>query len=156
MARYITRQASNLGWFEQPTEVPFPNIFTAICVALKQDNGRYVFEPPNVAPALASAIARLDEKVVFTMSSEITASIFKTLKPEQHYLTIPNAGMRLPIVPSFDDINPGLVSASCACFVRNENLVLVWADDVGNVIQIGVDVEKRFLTLVRTVIWGFD
>jgi hypothetical protein len=152
MARYITRQATTLGWFEDPIEERFPNIFAATCVAIRQDNGRYVFEPPNINPALASAIARLDDKIVFTMSSEITTSMLKTLTPEQHYLTIPHAGFRIPIVSSFEDVRSELALASCACIVRKESLVLVWSDDVGRIVQTGSDVEKHLLTLVRTML----
>jgi len=152
MARYITRQATALGWFEDPCEERFPNIFAAMCVAIQQDNRRYVFEPPNINPALASAITRLGDKIVFTMSSEITTSVLKTLKPDQHYLTIPHASFRLPIVSSFEDVDPGLVSASCACIVKRESLVLVWSDDVGQIVQTGSDVEKHLLTLVSTML----
>jgi hypothetical protein len=152
MARYITRKATALGWFEDPCEERFPNIFAAMCVAIQQDNGRYVFEPPNINPALASAITRLNDKIVFTMSSEVTASVLKTLKPDQRYLTIPHASFRLPIVSSFEDVEPGLVSASCACIVKKESLILVWSDDVGQILQTGSDVEKHLMTLVSTML----
>jgi hypothetical protein len=152
MARYITRQATTLGWFEDPVEERFPNIFAATCVAIQQDNGRYVFEPPNINPSLASAIERLGDKIVFTMSSDVTASVLRTLKPEQHYLAIPHVGFRIPVVSSFEDVGSELVTASCACIVRKENLVLVWADDVGQIVQTGSDVEKHLLTLVRAML----
>jgi hypothetical protein len=150
MARYVLRQATRLGWVRS-SEKRSSEIPSSTCVALQTTQGDYVFEPPNTNSLLTSAIRRLNDKIAFTMASEITASVIRNIPPQQKYLPIEQAGIRIPIISSLEDVGPSLVFGSRCCILLKEKLVLVWSDDVGAIVQTGTEIEQHLLSSVSTI-----
>ena len=144
MIDHVVRQATMLGWFSAAATAN-----STACAAVREKDDTYEFEPQNVRPDVQEAIARLGEGVALTMASQITESIFKLLTANSIYLPTNSSGGRIPIVKSLEHVDAYLVQSSRACIVRNEGFVLVWSDQVDKIIEIGQDVQREFLSVVR-------
>jgi hypothetical protein len=104
-----------------------------------------------VNPTLAKSILDLDEFVVLTMSSQITAGIIGLINPQQKSLIVEQNGHRLPILTSLGDVTSAISYSSRACIIRKEKLILVWSDSPDTMIDVGQDVEKQLLNLVSVI-----
>lgn len=146
MIDHVVRQATMLGWFSAAATAN-----STACAAIREKDDTYEFEPQTTRTDLQEAIARLGEGVSLTMASQITESIFKLLPANSVYLPTNSSGGRIPIVESLEHVDTYLVQSSRACIVRNEGFVLVWSDQVGKIIEIGQDVQREFLSIVRQI-----
>lgn len=111
----------------------------------------YVLEPANVDLQVYEAILRLRDTAVLAIVSEVTDLAFDLVKPGQRYLLINSSGARIPIVESLNDVNVHLTSAARACLIRQQNVMLVWSEDVFSLVNIGQEVQEDLMGLVSVV-----
>lgn len=83
------------------------------------------------------------------MRSEITTSVIRTLQPQQSYVSIPHTGIRFPVISTLRDVELNLANAAQCCIIREEMMILIWLDNPGEILQIGAEIEKDLLSLVR-------
>lgn len=124
------------------------NGFNETCVAVKTADDDYVFQPTEVNPLLALAIARIDNNAVMSMSSEVLPSIIDSIQPGQRQLVIEATGMKIPIVQSLEEVHSSLTMVSRACIVVRERVMLVWSNDPRTIVNSGHDIETQLLGLV--------
>jgi hypothetical protein len=121
-------------------------------VLLKRSRGNYACEPTPVHRGLLRTVQSLDVEVAFTMSTETTNVIFSLLEPYQTEILLRN-GSQLQILQSMNQIATStrkLVKRyQYAALIREEQVLLVWHDDLDRIIPHAVDLEGRLLTLVR-------
>jgi hypothetical protein len=88
------------------------------------------------------------------MSTGITDVILSALEPNQTEILLRN-GSQLQVLQSMSQIGSssgGQVKRhQYAALIREEQLLLVWHDDLDRIIPHGMDIEGRLLTLVRYV-----
>jgi hypothetical protein len=114
----------------------------------------YIQEPERIHPDLLAAVQKIDVQVAFTMATETTNVIFSSLQPHQTELILPD-GSHLQIIDSIADIARSASSAikkfQYAALLRQEQLVLVWHDDLDRVIQHSGEISRKMLALVRSL-----
>lgn len=120
-------------------------------VLLRQSHGTYVTQPAVVNPELIAAVQKINVEVAFTMTTEITRLIFDTINSEQTDFVLPD-GSQYQVVDSLWAIATSASSEfkrfQYTCLVRRERLVLIWHDDVQQILQHAGDVERNLLSLV--------
>ena len=97
------------------------------------------------------AIRSIGLPVAFTMSSDITSTVFAQISPYQTEIVIQPRGNRIPIVNSLQDVPARCfeIKQNHACLVREENIVLLWANTVEDTSPHGSDVEQMLMETVR-------
>jgi hypothetical protein len=102
-----------------------------------------------------SAVLKINVEVAFTMMTEITKLIFDTLDSEQTDLLLPD-GSQYQILDSVSAITTSASSEfkrfQYTCLLRRERMILIWHDDVQQILQHASDVERTLLTLVCDMI----
>ncbi|KAF4469506.1 hypothetical protein FALBO_3597 [Fusarium albosuccineum] len=147
VAKYVSRRATLLGFFEDPEGQSLANGFSETCVAVKSPEDKYIFQPSDINPLLALAIARIDTKAVLSMSSEVIPTIIDSIQPDQKHLYIEATGARIFIASSLEDIRPDLIANSKACIVVRERVMLVWSNNPRTIVNVAHDVETQILGL---------
>jgi hypothetical protein len=98
------------------------------------------------------AVQNLDVEVALALSTETTDVIFSSLEPYQTEIMLRN-GSQLQILQSMNQIatmTRKLVKRyQYAALIREEQVLLVWHDDLDRIIPHAMDLEGRLLTLVR-------
>lgn len=144
-----------MGWTRRSRHQPQSEDDCFTCVAVREFSSLdidYVLEPANVDLQVYEAILRLRDTAVLSIVSEVTDLAFDLVKPGQRYLQVNSSGARIPIVESLDDVNVHLTSAARACLVRQQNVMLVWSEDVFSLVNIGQEVQEDLMGLVSTVL----
>lgn len=126
--------------------------FPWLGVAVRLPDGNYATEPPTIDPRFYQVLQMLNSKVVFTMSSEITAALLDQISPFQTEIQVNSRGIKIPIISSLADLAAGssrVSKKSYMCVVRTERVVLVWNDSVEGILTHGTDVESILVAMVR-------
>lgn len=148
MVHYIYGKMSTNLWLTTPSSEYHG-------VLLRQARGVYVSEPEIVSPLLSSAIEKLNVEVAFTMATKTTAAIFASLTADQTEIVMPD-GSQYQIVDSMEDMakwaSIKIKKFQYACLVRKERMVIVWHDDISEILAHGEELEKIFLGMI----WGQD
>ena len=148
MVHYLYGKMAVQGWLTAPKSENH-------AVLLRQSRGVYVSEPEIVSPLLVKAIEKLNVEVAFTMSTKTTAAIFQSLRPEQNEIVMPD-GSQYQIVDSMDEMakwaSLKIRKFQYACLLRKEKIIIVWHDDVSEILIHAEELERIFLGMV----WGRD
>jgi hypothetical protein len=105
---------------------------------------------------MMTAIRSIGLPVAFSMSSDITSTVFSQISPYQTELVIQPRGTRIPIVDSL----PGIparsfeIRQSFACLVKEENIVLILANTAESALPHGRDVEQMLMETV-SLCWRY-
>ena len=141
------KQCENSGWLNRHNS-PDPS---AVGVMIKLGKDELARHPPTLNPTVIAAFEGIDASIAFTMSSDITASLFRQMSPYQTDIVIQPHGILIPIVQSMQQV-ADLVNANQmkgnACIVKNERVVLVWTDSIENLLPHGAELEKLLIETV--------
>jgi hypothetical protein len=120
-------------------------------VLIRKGLGDYVTEPQVINRDLLAAVKRINPGVALTMSTDGTQAIFDVLEAHETELMFQN-GAQIQIFDSMADIAStiNIKKFQYAALVRQEQVLLVWHDDLGAILSQAMDVESRILALV----WG--
>jgi hypothetical protein len=118
-----------------------------IGVAVRLPNNAFFNEPPTLNRLVVDAIKNINPAVAFTMSSEITAAVFRQLSPFQDEIVIQPRGIQIPVIESFSALSTGYnpIFNNFVCLVRKEKVVLVWAASVEGILSHGSHIETKLL-----------
>jgi hypothetical protein len=148
MVHYLYGKMSTSRWLTSP-DAEYHGVL------LRQARGLYVCEPENVSPLLLSTVEKLNVEVAFTMQTRTTAAIFSCLSADQTEIVMPD-GSQYQVVDSMEEMEKWasikIKKFQYACLVRKEMMILVWRDDVSEILGHGEELEKIFLS----TIWGQD
>jgi hypothetical protein len=166
MVKYLYNRISANSWLEvdltsRPTSIlqgPSRPHLLHTGVLLRQSHGTYVTQPAAVHPELMAAVQKINVEVAFTMTTEITKIIFDTISSEQMDFLLPD-GSQYQIVDSMSAIamstSREFKRFQYTCLVRRERLVLIWHDNVQQILPHAADVERSLLSLVCDAITSF-
>ncbi|KAK7421131.1 hypothetical protein QQZ08_010060 [Neonectria magnoliae] len=147
VAKYVSRRATLLGFFDDPEDQSLANGFSETCIAVKTSEESYVFQPNDVNPLLALAVARIDRKAVLSMTSEVIPTIIDSIRPDQSQFYIEATGTPISIAASLEEIRPDVVTSSKACIVIKERVMLVWSNNPKKIVNQAHDIETQLLNL---------
>ncbi|KJZ74226.1 hypothetical protein HIM_06457 [Hirsutella minnesotensis 3608] len=147
MASYLHSRATACGWI--PPESSH-NPDDCMGVLIRRSRGQYVAAPSPVHPVLLDSVVRLNLAVAITMRPQMLDGILTALAPGQTELRF-KGGSRIQILDSLMSAHAATVKKfQYACLCRQERLVLVWHDDLRNIIPMATQIEEKLLSLV----WG--
>jgi hypothetical protein len=128
---------------------PAPHICEGVLI--RKGLGDYVTEPQAINQDLLAAVKRINPGVALTMSTDGTQAIFDVLEAHETELMFQN-GAQIQIFNSMADIAStiNIKKFQYAALVRQEQVLLVWHDELGAILSQAMDVESRILALV----WG--
>ncbi|KAG5963936.1 hypothetical protein E4U58_003319, partial [Claviceps cyperi] len=119
-------------------------------VLLKQSRGNYITVPNPLHPGLLGIVVRLNLNVATTMRPQMLDGILDSLIPGQADLKF-HDGSRIQILESMAFAQPATVKKfQYACIFRQERIILVWHNDLGNILPQATIIEEKLLSLV----WG--
>jgi hypothetical protein len=147
MIKYLYSKLSANQWL--PTEESNSS-YTSGGVLLRKNRGEYVAQPEEIDPIFVAAITRINAEVAFTMATETTNAIFSTLHPRQTEVILPR-GSQLQVIESLSEIvRSGRVKKfQYAALIREEQVLLIWHDDLDKILTHAASVEDKLLALVR-------
>lgn len=141
MVQYIHKHCEKSGWLNL-LECPDP---LAIGVMIKLADRQYSREPTTLDPTTIKAVQCIGAAIAFTMVSEITATLFRQISPNQTELIIQSQGVKIPIADSLEDIIYLATTkrlSGTACILRKSKFILVWSDSVESILPYGATFEK--------------
>ena len=117
-------------------------------VLLRKSRGNYATAPEDISAILLAAIRKLNVEVALTMRTETTNVILSTLEPHQSDLIMTD-GSQLQVVDSLAEVAAtNIKKFQYACLVRNERMMLVWHDDLQQILPHAKSLEEKLLSLV--------
>ncbi|CEI39823.1 unnamed protein product [Fusarium venenatum] len=149
LAKYASRRATLLGWFEEPAERAVLSGVSLTGLAIKATEG-HVFQPSDVDPLLQFAVSKLDAEALISISSETLVNIIGDIPPAQRSLVSESTGARIPVVPNLEAVTPDLCHYSRACIALEERIVLVWSQDPKAIIHVADHVQQEIYDMTQT------
>lgn len=142
---YLYKRIAASGWIPQDA---FRNPEECLGVLLRRSRGNYVTAPEPVNHVLLGAVIRLNLVVAMTMRPQMLDGIIASLAPGQTELRFKD-GSQLQVIDSLTFAQPTTVKKfQYACVCRQERLVLVWQDDLQNIVPQATRLEEKLLSLV--------
>jgi hypothetical protein len=147
IANHVHQQCEESHWLAR-SKCSNP---AALGVGVRRHDGDYSFSPSVIAPSMVAAIRSIGLPVAFTMSSDITATVFAQISPHQNEIIIQPRGVRIPVISSLKLVPSRAfeIKQSLACLVREEKIVLLCANAIEGAVTHGSDVEQMLMETVR-------
>jgi hypothetical protein len=148
MVNYLYARISNNKWIP-PLGSGHSNLNLGIL--LKKSRGNYVSFPETISPVLLAAVQKLNVEVAFTMRTDMMNGLFQSWDDDydQQELRLKD-GSQLQFVDSLSTVaSTSIKKFQYACLVRDERMVLVWHDDLQQIIPHATRLEEKLLSLVR-------
>jgi hypothetical protein len=143
MITYLYRRIVTSGWAPQ-----YPDPEDCMGVLVRKARGTYVTMPTPINDLLLEAATKLNLITSLTMRPEMLAGILETLMPGQAEIRFAD-NSQLQILDSIADVEVSTVKQfQYACICRQEQLILVWHDDITNLLAQAQKIEERLLSLV--------
>jgi hypothetical protein len=119
-------------------------------VAIQCPNHEFAFEPAFMDERVMNAIMNMNLPVALSMSSDISSNLFTKVSPNQTELVIQLRGARIPILDSLQEIlaRRSEIIEAMACLVREENVVLLWANTIDHALPHCSDIEQMLMETV--------
>ncbi|KAE9379340.1 hypothetical protein N431DRAFT_540949 [Stipitochalara longipes BDJ] len=141
MARYIQKQCEKSGWMNvhQCAEP------SAVGVVIRIADRQYAREPTTIDPTVIKAFQSMDAAIAFTMTSVVTAAVFRQIAPSQKELIVKSRGTPLPIVDTFEDLITSVSMhglTGTAYLLRKPQLVVVWSNFVEDILMCGATIDE--------------
>ncbi|KAF8577758.1 hypothetical protein K439DRAFT_1639454 [Ramaria rubella] len=139
---HIFKQTQGDAWFKSHAD----NIACGVCLRVEPGNFRvFPYENPWLEPFHAAITALNPEVAVKLRSAAVHASL-GTVTPEQDHFYV-DAGTRIQVLETMDDL-ASAEKEQRAAFIRDERVLVVWADRIDDIIPSCNDFETRLIKLV--------
>lgn len=143
MNTYLYKRMVASGWIPEKQDPE-----DCLGVMMRRTRGSYVTTPEQTHHVLLGAVIRLNLLVALTMRPQMLEGIIDSLAPGQTELRFKD-GSQLQIIDSLTLAQPSNIKKfQYACVCRQERLVLIWQDDIQNIIPQATRIEERLLSLV--------
>ncbi|UNI18966.1 hypothetical protein JDV02_005195 [Purpureocillium takamizusanense] len=147
MVRYLNNRVVASGWTPPESARSHDD---CLGVLLRRSRGNYVTAPDTVHHVLLGAVMRLNLSVAVTIRPQLLDGVLKSLTPGHTELKFKD-GSQVQIIDSLSFAHSATVKKfQYACICRQERLVLVWHDDLQNIVPAATQMEEKLLSLV----WG--
>jgi hypothetical protein len=155
MSQFLQRRFNEQGWLQPDPAArltsPLGIVMRAEDTDGEEEDTKYIAKPETVDSDLRAISEQLGLAIVFTMSSDITALVFKRVGPNDSEITLSPNNITVPVVESLKSLasDPSNVRRrDFCCFVRQEKVVLVWSNSVDEVLLHASDVETKLMSSV--------
>ncbi|KAK4232962.1 glycosyl transferase family group 2-domain-containing protein [Achaetomium macrosporum] len=147
LARYLYQKITEREWISPDRRGGSPHDHAA-GIVLAADSGDYVSHPQNAFPELSAICQKLNIPVVFTMRCDTVDHFLDRLQDGEVEVSLQPHHIILPVVQSLHALatfDNSVRSRDCACFVREERLLLVWSRSTDDLLGHAGDVEDKLI-----------
>lgn len=130
------------AWFK-PTE---ENISAGVC--LRVETGRFrvfPYENPYLVP-FESAVRQLNPLVAIKVRSAAVHAALNTIKDDSTAIYL-DVSTRIQVLETISEL-PTADKEQCGAFIRDERVLIVWSDDLDNILGLCSDFETKLVKLV--------
>lgn len=147
MVNYLANRVSAHGWMPQQA---LTDPSRGLGVLLRQSRGNYICCPENIDEQLLSAAQRLNVGVLITLRLNMLYPIIAGMSDGQTELLM-KGGSQLQVLESLSAVSSNSVKKyQYAAILRKESLLLVWQDEINNILTHAQKMEDKLLNYV----WG--
>jgi hypothetical protein len=148
MVKFLYSRILTNNWFGKTS--PANALDERLGTLIRKTRGLYATAPDLVHPDLVAAVQKLNAQVAFTMRTDSVEIILDTLDEFQADLVMRD-GSQIQVLESLSDIlTMNVRRFQYCCVLRRERIVLVWHDDLEEIIPHALRLEDRLLSLI----WG--
>ncbi|KAJ8100763.1 glycosyl transferase family group 2-domain-containing protein [Lipomyces tetrasporus] len=155
MCRYLFQEVSNRNWLDtvnDPDSTP--------CVALRiAHNDMSVVEyrcfPPEaevegISQSYIASVAALNVEVALKLSYPVVKVLLNVLSPNAHDIEL-SLNTRIQVLDRLDEL-PRARKYQYAAFIRSEDSLVIWADNIRDIVAFGSVIERKMVEIV----WDTD
>ncbi|KAJ3493667.1 hypothetical protein NLG97_g4589 [Lecanicillium saksenae] len=147
MATYIYNRVMVSGWIHPDAALDPNNVHG---VLIRRSRGQYLTVPDPAHPVLYEAVKRMNLAVAVTIRPRLLEGIMMALTEGQTELRLKD-GSQLQVIDSLNHAHPTTVKKyQYACICQHERMLLVWHDDISQVLSHAAYLEEKLLTMI----WG--
>ena len=147
MITYLHKRMAASGWIPADSH---RNPEDCLGVLMRRSRGNYVTAPEPLHHVLHGAVIRLNLVVAMAIRPQMLDGIIASLVPGQTEIRFKD-GSQLQIIDSLSFAQPSTVKRlQYACVCRQERILLVWQNDLQEIIPQATRMEERLLSLI----WG--
>jgi hypothetical protein len=147
MITYLHKRMAASGWIPADNH---RNPEDCLGVLMRRSRGNYVTAPEPLHHVLHGAVIRLNLVVAMAIRPQMLDGIIASLVPGQTEIRFKD-GSQLQIIDSLSFAQPSTVKRlQYACVCRQERILLVWQNDLQEIIPQATRMEERLLSLI----WG--
>jgi hypothetical protein len=135
-------QTQNDAWFKSQAD----NIACGVCLRVEPGHFRvFPYENPWLEPFHA-AVTTLNPEVAVKLRSAAVHASLATIPADQDHFYVDREN-RIQVLETMEDL-ASAEKEQCAAFVRDERVLVVWADRIDDIIPSCNDFEQRLIKLV--------
>lgn len=150
MAQFLHHRFQEKGWL-QPD--PAARLTSALGLVMLVDpetdeEVKYVSKPDDTDSNLQTISTSLGVEAIFTMSSDITALIFKRIGKNDAEVTLSPHNITAPVVDSLSALaadSSNVRRRDFCCFSREEKVVLIWNTSADELMAHAIEVETKLM-----------
>ena len=145
MIAFLNNRICSSGWISREDA---QDINQCTGVLVRQDRGLYLSAPDTVNERLMAAVVKMNVEVAFTMRTDTIDAILATLDRSQTDILLTD-GSQIQVLDSLSDVlTTKLKKLQYAALLRKEETLLVWHDDLQQILPHAMRLEEKLLSLV--------
>ncbi|KAJ7244336.1 glycosyl transferase family group 2-domain-containing protein [Mycena rebaudengoi] len=142
LVQYLFKKTQGDAWFKPSEE----NVSAGVCLRVEPGHFRvFPYENPYLVP-FEAAVRSLNPLVAIKVRSAAVHAALSTVLDDATALYI-DSDTRIQIIDSMNHL-PQAEKEQCGAFLRDERVLIVWSDDIDNIVPLCSDFEEKLMKLV--------
>jgi len=142
LTQYLFKKTQGDAWFKPSEE----NVSAGVCLRVEPGHFRvFPYENPYLVPFEAAVRALNPLVAIKVRSAAVHAALAHV--PEDAPCIYISHDTRIQIVDSMSHL-PSAEKEQCGAFLRDERVLIVWSDDIDNIVPLCSDFEQKLMKLV--------
>ncbi|KAJ7850100.1 glycosyl transferase family group 2-domain-containing protein [Mycena leptocephala] len=142
LVQYLFKKTQGDAWFKPSEE----NVSAGVCLRVEPGHFRvFPYENPYLVP-FEAAVRSLNPLVAIKVRSAAVHAALSTV-PEDAAAIYIDRDTRIQILDTMNHL-PQAEKEQCGAFLRDERVLIVWSDDIDNIVPLCADFEEKLMKLV--------
>lgn len=152
MLHHIYKRAQGNGWFSETVESDHIRVAMRTSPSEQESMATYLTAPHVEQEEEDECITLLDLAgylqcgIIMAMSSKITSMILRHLPPTIKRVPLGHS-TRIQVIDTYEDFM-SIRKAQSATFVRENSSLIIWTQDVHEILQLGHDLEEKIVNMI--------
>ncbi|KAJ7025944.1 glycosyl transferase family group 2-domain-containing protein [Mycena alexandri] len=142
LVQFLFKKTQGDAWFKPSEE----NVSAGVCLRVEAGHFRvFPYENPYLVP-FEAAVRSLNPLVAIKVRSAAVHAALATVSEDADAIYI-DSDTRIQILDTMNHL-PGAEKEQCGAFLRDERVLIVWSDDIDNIVPLCSDFEEKLMKLV--------
>lgn len=142
LVQYLFKKTQGDAWFKPSEE----NVAAGVCLRVEPGHFRvFPYENPYLVP-FEAAVRSLNPLVAIKVRSAAVHAALATV-PDDATAIYVSKDTRIQILDTMNHL-PQAEKEQCGAFIRDERVLIVWSDDIDNIVPLCQDFEEKLMKLV--------